>query len=39
VDALMGANPLLAPGILALAGVLAIAATYHHPALRKTDQN
>lgn len=31
--ALRGGNPLLAPGILALAGVLAIAATYYHPAL------
>jgi hypothetical protein len=32
-DALRGANPLLAPGILALAAILAIAATYYHPAL------
>lgn len=31
--ALGGANPLLAPGILALAAVLAVAATYYHPAL------
>ena len=30
-----GANPLLAPGILALAAVLALAATYQHPALDK----
>lgn len=29
-----GANPLLAPGILAAAAALAIAATYYHPALR-----
>jgi hypothetical protein len=29
-----GANPLLAPGILALTAALAIAATYHHPALQ-----
>lgn len=29
-----GAAPMLAPGILALAGILAMAATYHHPALR-----
>lgn len=29
--ALSGASPLLAPGILALAAVLAIAATYYHP--------
>ncbi len=28
-----GANPLLAPGILAVAAVLALAATYYHPAL------
>lgn len=32
--ALGGANPLLAPGILAVAAVLALAATYKHPALR-----
>jgi hypothetical protein len=31
--ALGGANPLLAPGILALAALLAAAATYAHPAL------
>jgi hypothetical protein len=31
--ALSGANPLLAPGILALAALLAWAATYQHPAL------
>lgn len=31
--ALSGASPLLAPGILALAALLAIAATYRHPAL------
>jgi hypothetical protein len=30
-----GANPLLAPGILALTAALAIAATYYHPALTK----
>ena len=35
IDALMGVNPLLAPGILALAAVLAIASTYHHPALER----
>jgi len=34
--ALHGAAPLLAPGILALAGTLAIAATYAHPALHPT---
>jgi len=33
--ALGGANPLLAPGILAVAAVLALAATYRHPALGK----
>lgn len=33
IDALSGASPLLAPGILALGAVLAIAATYYHPAL------
>jgi len=32
--ALGGANPLLAPGILAVAALLALAATYYHPALR-----
>ena len=32
--ALGGANPLLAPGMLGLAAVLAIAATYYHPALK-----
>jgi thiol:disulfide interchange protein len=31
--ALGGANPLLAPGILAVAAVLALAATYRHEAL------
>lgn len=33
-----GANPLLAPGILALTAALSIAATYHHPALRATER-
>jgi len=32
--ALGGANPLMAPGMLGLAAVLAIAATYYHPALK-----
>ena len=37
-QALRGAAPLLAPGILAVAAVVAIAATYAHPALaRRTD--
>lgn len=31
--ALGGANPLLAPGVLAVAAVLALAMTYRHPAL------
>lgn len=35
-DALSGGNPLLAPGMIALAGVLAAAATYRHPALDET---
>jgi hypothetical protein len=35
MGALGGANPLLAPGILALTAVLASAATYYHPALAK----
>ena len=33
--ALGGASPLLAPGILALAAILAIAATYYHSAFEK----
>lgn len=33
LEALRGANPLLAPGILALGAIIAIAATYEHPAL------
>ena len=32
-EALRGANPLLAPGILAQAALLALAATYYHPTL------
>jgi hypothetical protein len=35
MKALGGANPLLAPGILALAALLALAATYYHPAFEK----
>ena len=31
VEALHGASPLLAPGVLALAAVIALAATYYHP--------
>lgn len=30
-----GHNPLIAPGMLALAGILAAAATYGHPALQR----
>lgn len=37
LPALRGAAPLLAPSILALAGVIAIAATYEHPALERAD--
>ena len=32
-EALSGRNPTLAPGMIALAGLLAAAATYRHPAL------
>jgi hypothetical protein len=32
-----GAAPLLAPGVLALAALLALAATYYHPALNRTN--
>ena len=35
VNAVAGGNPLLAPGTLAVAAVLALAATYYHPALEK----
>ncbi len=37
--ALGGANPLLAPGILAVAAMLALAATYYHPALSDEQQS
>ncbi|MBX3065818.1 MAG: hypothetical protein KF726_22760 [Anaerolineae bacterium] len=38
LTALSGAAPLLAPGLLGLAGVLALAATYYHPQLvKRTD--
>jgi hypothetical protein len=33
MSAIAGGNPLLAPGTLAIAAVLALAATYYHPAL------
>lgn len=32
-DAISGGNPLLAPGMVALAGLLAAGATYRHPGL------
>ena len=35
IDALKGANPILAPGVLGLAAVLALASTYAHPALAR----
>ncbi|MBZ0295476.1 MAG: hypothetical protein K8L99_23150 [Anaerolineae bacterium] len=38
MDALMGADPLLAPGILALGAALALAATYYHPQLTKREE-
>ncbi|ARA92233.1 MAG: hypothetical protein D6685_04235 [Bacteroidetes bacterium] len=34
-EGLFGASPLLAPGILILGALLAAAATYRHPALRR----
>jgi hypothetical protein len=37
--ALGGGNPLLAPGILAVAAMLALAATYQHPALGNEEQS
>lgn len=35
LGALGGGNPLLAPGVLAVAALLAVAATYQHPALAR----
>lgn len=35
--ALTGANPALAPGALGVTALLAIAATYYHPALRRIE--
>jgi hypothetical protein len=35
LEALKGSSPLLAPGVLALAASLALAATYEHPALAR----
>jgi hypothetical protein len=37
LGALGGANPLLAPGVLAVAAVLALAAAYQHPALARRE--
>jgi hypothetical protein len=37
-DALKGAAPLLAPGIMAMAAIVALSGTYEHPALDKTPQ-
>jgi uncharacterized membrane protein len=37
--ALGGRNPLVAPGMLALAGILAVATTYYHPALLRVTAN
>lgn len=35
-DALQGAAPLLAPGIMAMAAIVALMGTYYHPALVET---
>jgi hypothetical protein len=35
VNTLKGASPLLAPGVMVFAALLALAATYYHPALGK----
>lgn len=37
IEALRGANPLLAPGVIALAALLGAAATYYHPALQPSN--
>src|SRR5262245_64978743 len=39
LKALGGANPLLAPGMLALAGILALMATYYHSGLAQQRPN
>lgn len=39
MNALRGASPLLAPGAMVFAGLLAIAATYYHPALTERDRS
>lgn len=38
VSAVAGANPLLAPGALAVAALLALAASYNHPALENKNE-
>ena len=38
VSAVAGGNPLLAPGTLAVAAVLALAASYNHPALENKNE-
>lgn len=35
INTLKGANPLLAPGILAFAAIVALVATYYHPSLAR----
>lgn len=35
IESLKGAAPLLAPGLLAIIGMIALAGTYYHPALGK----
>ncbi len=37
INTLKGPNPLLAPGILAFAAIVALLATYYHPALASQD--
>jgi hypothetical protein len=37
INTLKGANPLLAPGILAFAAIVALLATYYHPTLGSPD--
>ena len=39
VKTLKGANPLLAPGILAFAAIIALIATYYHPAMGGRDKS
>jgi hypothetical protein len=37
MESLRGANPVLAPGVLAYAALVALAATYAHPALAESE--